>query len=376
MSEISSEAPGLYVHVPFCKTKCPYCGFYSVTDLGLVSQWLEAFCAETLLYGEMFGPFDSFYIGGGTPSLLDKKTLEGLFGAVRKGLEIVPHAEITVEVNPDDVTTEKLNLLRSLGVNRLSVGVQSFHEGELRSLGRRHTGEQAIHALVTAKASGFVNVGIDLMYGLPGQKESDWIRNMEQALRFEPSHLSCYQLTIEEATPFGRSVKEGSLKKIAEGREKRFFLRTSQFLAEKGFVHYEVSNFARTERVLSRHNLKYWNHVPYLGLGPGAHSFHKGVRWWNQRSVGGYCRALKEGGKPVEDMEALTAEQLRLERVLLGFRTRKGVTLRDLAVPDDKESAKALRRLQRSGTVRVSDLRVVPTLKGYLVADRLPLMFP
>jgi oxygen-independent coproporphyrinogen III oxidase len=368
-----NEPAGLYIHIPFCKTKCPYCDFYSVTDLSLVDAWLDALQKEMSLYRPDFTVFDSLYLGGGTPTILNNHQTKRLIDAIRSYFTLQPDIEITVEANPDDITTGKLGALHAIGVNRLSVGVQSFNEKELRFLKRRHTGYNAKKAVKLAKACGFTNIGIDLMYGFEGQTKESWLDTMQTAVALEPMHLSCYQFTLEETTPYGRLKTEGKLKSITEEEEREFFLLTSSFLKLNGFIHYEVSNYGKDKRHFSRHNRKYWEHVPYLGLGPAAHSFKNNVRWWNHRSVERYCRILSLGGKPVEGSEILTADQLRLERLYLGFRTQNGVCADDIC--KNPSMAQTLSQLKRSGLVKIHDNRIISTLNGYLIADRLPLMF-
>jgi len=365
--------PGLYVHVPFCKTKCPYCDFYSVTSLSSVPDWLEATKRETLLYRDRFPLFDSLYIGGGTPSLLPERDLRDLVCSLRGNFSFSDNTEFTVELNPDDITPDRTAVFRDLGVNRISLGVQSFDDRELRFLKRRHTADQAVKALEELKGAGFSKAGLDLMYGLPGQTEANWVRTLEQAVGFEPEHLSCYQLTIHEGTPFGKLQAKGEIKPLTEEMESAFFVLTSALLQEKGYIHYEVSNFAKGEGNLCRHNLKYWNRAPYLGLGPSAHSYLEGSRWWNLRDLQAYCCAVVQGKSPVAGSETLTPEQVYLETILLGFRTRDGV---DQEVFQHRPGTKeVLRRLQQAGVVQVAGGRVVPTVKGFLVADSLPLLF-
>jgi oxygen-independent coproporphyrinogen-3 oxidase len=366
------ERPGLYVHIPFCLTKCPYCGFYSITDLSLIEAFLDALETEAGFYSATFGAFDSLYLGGGTPSVLNSPQLARLFHILRSSFDFHPDTEVTVEVNPDDVTAHKAEVLALYGVNRVSVGVQSFDESTLAFLGRRHTGAAAHRAIETIKASAITNLGIDLMYGLPGQTRKGWETTLEQALSYEPLHLSCYQLTLEKGTPFATRQTEGRMQVADEKEQADLFLATSRFLERRGFIHYEVSNFARGRASVSRHNSKYWHHVPYLGLGPGAHSFDGRKRSWNHRSVEKYCTACNQGGKPVEGSELLTDEQLRLERLLLGLRTKEGVGLAEGGIRSGPGSP--LGRLVQSGLVMVRHGRVLPTRKGFLMADRLPVM--
>lgn len=366
-----TEHAGLYVHVPFCKTKCPYCDFYSVTETKHARDWSNAVLKEASRYAPEFPRFDSLYIGGGTPSLLGhadmEAVVEGLYGILR----FDDATELTVELNPDDVTKEKLVMYRSLGVNRISLGVQSFNEEEVRFLGRRHSARQARKAVRLVAEGGFARFGIDLIYGLPGQTAKAWLKTLEEALSCGPVHLSCYQLTVEGDTPFSRLKAEGDLTLPDDSRQAEFFLSTSKYLTGRGFIHYEVSNFAQGEESLSRHNVKYWRHTPYLGLGPAAHSFSGGRRWWNHRSVDDYLADVDERSCAVAGSEVLSKEQMHLERLLFGFRTQWGVEAAQL--PGDR-CEKRVEDLQRKGFIEVREGRVRPTLKGYLFADRLPLM--
>lgn len=365
------ELPGLYIHVPFCKTKCPYCDFASTTDLSLIPRWLDAVDREMALYRDTFSSFDTVFLGGGTPSMLGADGIEKLILSLRNHCELLPDTEFTCEVNPDDVTVGLLKVLLSCGVNRLSIGIQSFDDTELAFLGRRHSAKGAEDAVRQARAAGFSNIGIDFIYGLPGQSTKNWLATLEKTLSLNPSHLSCYQLTIAGDTPFGTLTALGELTPVCEDAERSFFIITSRYLTRHSFIHYEVSNFSPSETLFCRHNMKYWRHAPYLGIGPSAHSFDGGNRWWNKKSVPDYCAALEAGEKPVESMETLTVDQIDLERLMVGFRTRDGVSVDELSKSVSKD---ALRRLCDTGYVKVTDGRIRPTRKGLLMADRLPLM--
>jgi len=310
--------------------------------------------------------FDSIYIGGGTPTLLDEGRMISLFRTLRDHFSFSPDCEITVEANPDDLTVPRARALASVGVNRLSLGVQSFDDGELAFLKRRHTAAGAERALRAAKEAGFTNIGLDLMYGLPGQTRKAWQGTLERAAAFNPAHLSCYQLTIEGGTPLAAMVRIGKARLPAEEEERDFFLLTSRLLEARGFIHYEVSNFARPGS-FCRHNEKYWRHVPYLGLGPAAHSFDGARRWWNHRSLARYCEAARQDA-PVEGSETLSSEQLDLERLYLGLRTRRGIRPGDLP----EASAPIVRELRKAGLLKVRGGRLCPSRRGYLVADSLP----
>jgi oxygen-independent coproporphyrinogen-3 oxidase len=362
--------PGLYIHVPFCRSKCPYCDFYSHTDLSLVTAWVKALENEIGIYKDQFLGFDTLYLGGGSPSILSEDPIGSLFEHLFTQFRFEPDREITIEVNPNDLNPNKLKQLLVLGVNRISLGVQSFNDQELIFLGRRHTAEEAVSALKWIRESGFTNVGIDLIYGLPGQSGRQWISSLEKALTFQPEHLSCYQLTIAKGTRFWGLKEKGDIQPIGEEEEEALFLATLNYLQDHGYIHYEVSNFAREERYFSRHNLKYWQRVPYLGLGPSAHSFQGNRRWWNVRSVRQYCRILEEGKPPIEDQEELTLEQVQLETVSLGLRTMAGVDLESLGDVDQGK----IQGLVDLELVAVEEKRLVPTQKGLLLADRLPLL--
>jgi oxygen-independent coproporphyrinogen-3 oxidase len=376
----------LYIHIPFCKSKCPYCDFYSITATDQSGAFLAALDAEARLYREQFPIFDSLFLGGGTPSWLGDAALAGLMKNLRRHFTFAADSEITIEANPDDITSEKLRLFRDLGINRLSLGVQSFDEAELRFLGRRHTARQTLAAIDLVRAAGFTNLGLDLMYGLPGQTAATWLQTLETTLSLAPEHLSCYQLTIEAGgtpalrTPMARRAARGELTLPEEETQREFFLLTANFLTARGYLHYEVANFAREGSqagglcyYVCRHNVKYWTRVPYLGLGPAAHSFKAGRRWWNFSSLGDYVAALKAGRAPVAEAETLTPEQIRLETLALGFRTREGVSL---AIIRERPGGDArLAELTQAGLVRVEHGRVIATASGLVVADRLPLEF-
>jgi len=369
----NTDLPGLYVHVPFCGSKCPYCDFFSITSYSLIPQWLEAVEKEVLFYRGRFPLFDSLYLGGGTPSLLHDNSFQELVDILFRHFAFSPDSEVTIEVNPEDVTAEKAAFFRGLGFNRISLGVQSFDDKELRFLKRRHSAQQAVDALEAFALSGFRNLGIDLIYGLPGQSESSWQKSLERALGFNPAHLSCYQFTIAEGTPFGQMRKESLIAPLGEERERAFFLLTSQYLKERGFIHYEISNFAAEKGLMGRHNCKYWHRIPYLGLGPSAHSFSEGQRWWNVRSVENYCQSLAAGKPPVEGAERLSREQQELEILSLGFRTTEGVD--QALVYDFPQADRIVKELRDSGLVVFKDEKIIPTREGFLVADSLPLLF-
>jgi oxygen-independent coproporphyrinogen-3 oxidase len=368
-------SPGLYIHVPFCRSKCPYCGFFSVPSAAPVPIWFEGIRKEIRLYKGRFDRFDSLYLGGGTPTFLDDTTLAGLIDHLFTHFGFAADTEFTIEANPSDLSEEKVRLLKDLGINRVNLGVQSFDDKALSFLGRHHTVADAEKALTRLRSFGFDNVGVDLIYGLPGQALEGWMDTLRCALSFRPEHISCYELTLEKGTVFGRLKEKGEFRPMGEEDGRSCFLAASQLLGGAGYVHYEVSNYARNEARCSRHNCKYWEHVPYLGLGPSAHSFNGSDRWWNVRSVRRYGALLDTDLLPVEGRETLTEEQMRLESLSLGFRTRQGVELREIASEPQPEGA--LSKMEAAGLVKVMDGRIIPTEEGFLVADQLPVcLFP
>jgi len=369
----NNELAGLYIHVPFCLSKCPYCDFYSHTDLCLIPKWIAALEKEVDFYKGRFSSFDTLYLGGGSPSRLSEDQIETLVEIIQDRFYFYSSSEFTIEANPNDLNPVKIKRLRELGVNRISLGIQSFDDQELLFLRRRHTAKDAEKALEWIREAGFKNIGIDLIYGLPGQTKEQWLASLNKALAFQPEHLSCYQLTIAKGTLFWGLKEKRRLQPISEADEEAFFLTTSKLLEDRGYIHYEISNFAREEIYFSKHNQKYWQRRPYLGLGPSAHSFQENHRWWNVRSLNRYCRALEEGRLPIEELEALTQEQVQMEVISLGLRTKAGLDLGGLG--EKQEVEEMLPRLVENGWITVTNNHLVPTVKGFLVADRLPLFF-
>jgi len=371
----NSETAGLYIHIPFCRSKCNYCDFYSVTSLHQIPDFLKALEREMEIYRQILGRFDSLYLGGGTPSVLTITNLAGLLSRIDKTFSLSSDTEITVEVNPADVDLKYLESLRQLGVNRLHIGVQSFDEAVLSFLERRHTRSQAILAIESAQKAGFDNMGLDLIYGIPGQDRQSWLDNLSLAVSFDVAHLSCYQLTLEARTPLGIRQQRGEFSLPDEEIQHDLFLTTSETLEDAGYVHYEVSNFAKNLSAASRHNQKYWNHTPYLGLGPAAHSFRDNRRWWNHRSINQYIRDLGRGRAPVEGAETLTGKQLQMEALYLGLRTRKGIHLTDFSARYQcdllSENSSLLATLTEAGLVEIKDGYLSPTRCGLAVADSL-----
>jgi putative oxygen-independent coproporphyrinogen III oxidase len=360
--------PGLYVHVPFCRSKCPYCGFYSVVDPDSQERWLAALEVESRQRAGAWEQIDTCYVGGGTPSTLPDDALVRLSELLDRFFHFSAAVERTLEVNPADVTPSRARLWRELGFDRVSVGVQSFRATELRWLGRRHDPDRAARALDDLRTAGFERIGIDLVQGLPGQSLNKRRESLDRALAFDPEHLSVYELTVEPNTPLAREVATCRSELVDPDLAADAWLATSEELSGRGYDHYEVSNYSRGPEHRSRHNSKYWTLVPYLGLGPAAHSYSGRVRWSNVRSVSGYCDALENGDRPIGHEEELTDEQLRWERVALGLRTSTGITQRELGEGSQELEIRVAELVDRGLVERMGD-RLVPTLRGMLVAD-------
>jgi oxygen-independent coproporphyrinogen III oxidase len=370
--------PGLYIHIPFCASKCRYCSFYSVTQTPLIPEFVRAVIREMEFYQSLFPSFDTIYIGGGTPSLLPVSQIDNLLQAARSRFIIDPQAEITVEANPGDLSLEYLQTLRKIGFNRLNIGIQSFDDALLKFLGRRHTAKEAIAAIDAARKAGFDNIGIDFIYGVHGQNMTIWRQTLQKALTFSPEHLSCYQLALDAQTNLYQYYQEHNLSLPSENEALELFLTTSQILTDAGYLHYEVSNFARSDSIQSRHNTKYWRHIPYLGLGPSAHSFLKNRRWWNKADVAGYLKDLAENQSPVDQYEQLSADQLALETLFLGMRTKEGIDLKRYhnryKIDLIEEKKIILQELQNGGLVEIQNGHLRPTLSGMAMADSLALI--
>ncbi len=325
---MQKQPAGIYIHVPFCVKRCRYCDFYSQTDRSLCGDFVDALIREIELSPDP-GPVDSLYFGGGTPSLLDPTEIERISLSVRERFTISPDAEITMEANPGTVDEKRLFDFRAAGVNRLNLGIQSFNDDNLAFLGRIHTAAEASRVVETARTAGFNNLGLDLIYGLPGQTATDLQRDLEKAAAFNPEHLSCYLLTYEKGTLLDKQREQGAVVPLSENITADLFLLNRDFLDRLGYAQYEISNFARSDQYRSRHNRKYWNFAPYIGLGPAAHSFLAPVRHWNHRDLGAYLAELEKGRLPIKAKESLTANQQKIESIYLGLRQTRGIPIAD-----------------------------------------------
>ena len=358
----------LYVHTPFCAKVCPYCAFY--VHLGGVAaqrEFVAAVREEGRLAREEFPlALETIYFGGGTPSMLSAE----LFAEMADGLATVSAAvrEFTLEVNPATVTATKAAAWRAAGVNRISLGAQSFDAKMLRVLGRQHAPEDIPETCALLREHGFTNLNLDLMFALPDQPEANWDATLQAALACGPQHLSAYALTYEEDTPFFEKLRRGEWRQD-EAREIAMFERTREVLAGRGFVDYEISNFAQPG-FESRHNLAYWRGADYLGLGPSACSTIGGRRWRNVADTRAYAERMARGESVREELEELDAETRAKERIMFGLRLRDGVVRSEFSAGDPR-----LAKLASLGLAREEEGRVRLTARGKLVADSVAAMF-
>lgn len=345
---------GIYVHIPFCYSRCAYCGFFSTTELSQRSTYVDAVLKEYELRADYLPqdePVRTIYIGGGTPSQLADTDLERLLRA----LPVNQAEEMTMEANPSDITEARLKAWQAMGINRLSIGIQSFDDGMLAFLNRRHDSMQAKQVIRLAQDSGYTNISIDLMYALPDQTMEQWQADIETALTFSVQHISSYCLSYEQGTPLWRLKQKGAVHETDDDLANAMYALLCQRLKEAGYSHYEVSNFA-IPGYESRHNSSYWDDTPYLGLGAGAHSYDRTSRQWNAANLHNYLRDIMNGKIPCQ-RERLTETEKYNERVMLGLRTSKGITATD-------ELLKKAQPYIASGRLRHTDGQLIATPDG------------
>ncbi|WP_054031152.1 radical SAM family heme chaperone HemW [Desulfatitalea tepidiphila] len=366
---------GIYVHIPFCQSKCPYCDFYSIIDTSRIPEFLKALKVEMKLAATTGTRADTLYIGGGTPSLLTPKQMGLIVDWAAACFNLDPTAEMTLEINPATATKRDLQDYAAFGFNRLNIGVQSFNDQNLAFLGRRHSADQALAAVRAGVEAGFTNIGLDLIFGLPDQSTSTWKNDLLQAIRLAPKHLACYMLSYEPHTPLHQDMQSGRVVPLSELRTADLFRMTHDFLGVAGYEHYEVSNYAQNSRWRSKHNQKYWNFVPYIGLGPSAHSFNPPERRWNHRFLDDYLKALSQGQLPVSDQEHLSEEQQMIESLFLGLRQSDGIDFirfQNRFHSDFKlYFHTALDRFSAEGWIEIDDQRCRLTVEGMLFLDRI-----
>ncbi len=318
---------GIYIHVPFCRSKCMYCDFYSVTEKAdkLMDGYLKAICAHIKESGALAPGYlvDTIYFGGGTPTFFGAEGMAAIMNAIRKHFDVDSRAEITFEANPDSVSFWMLRRLKSEGFNRVSLGIQCDDDRILKQLGRPHSYEQAVKAVKTIRRAGFKNLSLDLMYGLPGQTLEDWEKTLENVLKLDPEHMSCYGLKVEEGTPL--YACQDMMDLPDDDAQADMYLAAIEILRRRGYRQYEISNFAKREKA-SRHNLKYWQGGEYLGFGPDASSDFAGKRFSIIRSVQGYISGILNGGKVLREYQEIPPRERAGEYLMLRLRTTMGIS--------------------------------------------------
>ncbi|MGE3537224.1 MAG: radical SAM family heme chaperone HemW [Candidatus Tectimicrobiota bacterium] len=363
-------ALGLYVHIPFCPQRCPYCAFTILTGhVDLYERYVAAVCLEIRSWQALAarGPLQTVYFGGGTPSLLAPEQVQRILAAANATLGLAPDAEITLEANPTTADAARFAAFREVGCNRLSLGVQSFHDADLHILGRWHSGEDARRAYQTARCAGFANINLDVMFSIPGVPRERWQAAVHTLLALRPEHISTYALTIEEGTRFARRHHQGRLPSVSEEDDAWAYAWVMETLEAAGYEHYEVSNFARSG-YRSRHNWGYWHGADYLGVGLAAHSLLNGRRHWNRRGLRSYIEALEKASSPCEGEETLTPATARRERIWLQLRTCEGVRL-EAEEQARLQAAEKFQAMLAAGWVTLTAARLHVTPAGFLLAD-------
>ena len=368
---------GLYLHIPFCRRACVYCDFHFVTSLKRKPELIAAMQQELTLrhrQGQMPASLDSLYLGGGTPSVLTEAELAALLDTVHQHGTLAAGAEVTLEANPDDIDAERLRAWQRLGINRLSIGTQSFFADDLRWMNRSHAPEQAIRAVRLAQDLGYRAITIDLIFGLPGSDDARWAHNLDQALALEVPHLSVYALTLEEKTAFAHQVKTGQVALLPEAAYEGQFLAAHERLTAAGYEHYELSNYARPGR-RAVHNSSYWQGAPYLGIGPSAHGYDGQQRYWNHAHNHRYLQAIAAGQLPEAERETLSQRDRYHEYLMTHLRHSQGIDpawIEQQFVPDWwQRFALPLAHWQQQGWVQAHQGRLQLTTQGWLISDHL-----
>jgi len=372
----------LYIHVPFCRSKCGYCAFFSEPlRAGALEAYLPLLLDEITLWAERLGRLSvpTVFFGGGTPSLLPPEHLECIMAALRKHFDLAPDAEISMEANPESASAEVLRTARALGVNRLSLGVQSFRDEELSLLGRPHTARQALEAFTRARSAGFANIGLDLIWGLPGQREGQWLESLRRAVELGPEHLSCYGLTLEPGTPLAESLAEAPPESPEDQRSlpperelAHMYVHTGELLEDAGYMQYEISNYARMG-FACLHNQACWEGRDYLGLGPAAASTLGPLRWTNPEDLRSWAELVRTRQIGLHQRETLSPETRAQERLMLALRTTKGLDLAEFRALSGQNlltrHQKLIQALRQKELVRLHQGRLRLTRTGMLVSS-------
>lgn len=366
---------GTYIHIPYCKRKCYYCDFLSCTDYEGVGEYIGYLLKEIDLYKDLYGrgQVDTIYFGGGTPSSIDPGYIGRVMDKLGEAYDIGPGSEITIEVNPESVTREKIRAYKSFGINRVSMGCQSFDDEKLRAIGRIHDRDQIYRAHEAIKSQGIDNINLDLIFALPGQTLEDFDRDLDQILSLEAKHISAYSLILEEGTKLEEMVNKGSLRLLSDDEDRDYYGHLLKRLDQASYVHYEVSNFAKAGYE-SRHNLRYWELRPYIGLGLGSSSFYQGTRYSNYGSFQDYYRSLDQGSLPIGDKEELDLQALKIDYILMQLRLIRGIdrqAYRQIFQSDFYEDYKGLiDSFVQSGHMEVSEDRLAFTRSGLDISNR------
>jgi oxygen-independent coproporphyrinogen-3 oxidase len=366
---------GIYIHIPFCKKLCHYCDFYHTVAVNDIPGYVGAVLKEAEQRSNYLREekISTVYIGGGTPSILAVKEIESLLKGLYSLYIIDSDAEITIELNPDDITPDYMHDLRNSQVNRLSIGIQSWRDQDLKMMNRRHNSVQAEKSITDSIGAGFNNISIDLIYGIPGMNNEIWVENLEKTFSFDIKHLSAYHLTIEPGTVFGKMKEKGFLSETDEEESASEFSLLVEKAAEAGFIQYEISNFAK-DGYLSVHNTNYWRQVNYLGLGPSAHSFNGHSRQWNISNIGKYLKAINEGTAFFE-MEELDNKKKFNEYIMTSLRTMWGIDLEYVERIFEKEGYDFVinisGKFREYGMMKLDKKTLVLTNQGKMISDNI-----
>lgn len=366
----------LYLHIPFCEHKCIYCDFYSIITSDNIITYLNAVRDEIVHYSNIYSKgrkFSSIFFGGGTPSLLEPKQIQLIIQSLKNNFEVDDDSEITLETNPGTVDVRKLKELKQIGINRLSIGIQSFHEDDLKFLTRIHNSRTAIETVYNAIDAGFKNINIDLIFNLPGQTKRRWLQNLEQAVKLPVTHISAYSLILERGTILNKMVLDGKVKIRDEDYDAELYELTIDFLENYEFAQYEVSNFAKPV-FECRHNNAYWHYHDYLSFGPSAHSFADGRRWWNFSSLKKYINEIENNHHATADAEEISNEQKFAEYVILALRS-SGIQIEELKKNFGdkwlKEKNDYIKILADENYLTFDSEKVKLTKRGYAVCDEI-----
>lgn len=365
---------GLYIHIPFCDHICTYCDFPKLLTKGQRhAEYIEALIQELKLYQQNvgFSNLQSIYIGGGTPTALSVEQIQPLFDFLTEQIQMNQIQEFSIEANPENLTRDKIQYLKALGVNRFSLGVQTFHESLLKRIGRKHQAQEVIQAVANLKQCGIKNINLDLIYAIPGQTLDELRDDLRQVISLEVEHISAYSLIVEEHTQLYLAYMRDQIELTDNEIEAKMYEVTIETLTEAGYEHYEISNFAKSKPSL--HNQWYWKNETYIGVGLGAHGYVKGHRYQNTRSINTYIELLKDGKLPMIESHALTKEEMIEEEMFLGLRLLKGVNLKAISdkydVNIDEIYGKAFEELIQKGYLEQKELNVRLTPSGLLMAN-------